>query len=503
MGNLSKSRYTLYRQCPRALWLKTYMPDEAEKDPGLEKRFEEGTRIGRLAQGLFGGFTDVTAHKEDGGLDLAAMIARTRQCMADGTENICEASFSAGGCFCSVDILRRTAGGYALYEVKSSTFSPSSGDMGKLERYAPDIAFQKWVLEQCGVKVTQANLVCLNADYVRGEDLDVRALFAVIPMDAFIAEEYALVPENVPLAQKLLDLAEEPQCALAACCSAPYHCAFWQHCARILPEHSVFDLYRMGFSDKLAAWGRGIATFEDALGSLKLTPVQRMQAECTLNRSSHVDRQGIAAFLDGLRYPLYYLDFETMMPAVPPFRGTSPYQQIPFQYSLHIVRKEGAEPEHREFLGESGTDTRRPLAERLCADIPQGACVIAYNKAFECSRLEELAQAFPDLAAHLRSIKGNILDLLDPFKAGYCYVPAMGRSFSIKSVLPALFPGDPELDYHALGMVQNGGEAMDIFPRIASMPQEEAQKAREALLQYCRLDTWAMVRVLEKLREMC
>ena len=127
----------------------------------------------------------------------------------------------------------------------------------------------------------------------------------------------------------------------------------------------------------------------------------------------------------------------------------------------------------------------------------------AYNKKFECSRIEEMAAAFPDLAGHLLNIKEHIIDLLTPFQKGYCYYPAMGGGFSIKAVLPALFPDDPELDYHNLaGSVHNGGEAMDIYPRIATMPPAEQQQARESLLRYCELDTYAMVKVLEKLREL-
>jgi hypothetical protein len=142
------------------------------------------------------------------------------------------------------------------------------------------------------------------------------------------------------------------------------------------------------------------------------------------------------------------------------------------------------------------------LAERLCEDIPTDACIIVYNKTFECGRLKEMAEMFPDLSSHLMAIHDNVRDLLDPFQAGYYYVPALGGSFSIKSVLPALFPNDPELDYHALDdMCQNGGDAMTLFPKLQYMSPEDEEKARRALLNYCHLDTLAMVRVLDKLYE--
>ena len=152
-------------------------------------------------------------------------------------------------------------------------------------------------------------------------------------------------------------------------------------------------------------------------------------------------------------------------------------------------------------MAKSGTDPRRAVAESLCKDIPEDVCVLAYNKGFECGRINELANTFPDLRNHLMNIHFNMKDLIEPFRSGYYYNKAMGGSFSIKSVLPALFPNDPELDYHNLEQVHNGGEAMSIFPRIKDMPKEEQEIARKNLLAYCKLDTFAMVKVWQKLIE--
>ena len=168
-------------------------------------------------------------------------------------------------------------------------------------------------------------------------------------------------------------------------------------------------------------------------------------------------------------------------------------------HSLHYIEKEGGEIKHKEFLAESGTDPRRALAEQLCSDIPVNVCVTAYNKAFECTRIKELADTLPDLSEHLMNIRENIVDLLVPFQSGWYYNRAMGGSFSIKSVLPAIFPDDPSLNYHNLEGVHNGGEAMTIFPKIKDMSPEEQLKARHNLLKYCELDTFAMVKVWEEL----
>jgi hypothetical protein len=226
-----------------------------------------------------------------------------------------------------------------------------------------------------------------------------------------------------------------------------------------------------------------------------------MQIKHSLNDlGDEVNKKEVKKFLDTLTYPLYFLDFETMQLAIPEFIGTKPFAQIPFQYSLHYIEKEGGELKHKEFLAESGTDPRRAIAERLCEDIPMNVCVTAYSKRFECERLKELAYAFPDLAEHLLNIKDNIKDLLEPFQSGYYYNKAMGGSFSIKSVLPAIFPDDPALNYKNLEQIHNGGEAMSIFPKIKDMPKEEQESTRHNLLKYCELDTYAMVKVWEELR---
>ena len=153
------------------------------------------------------------------------------------------------------------------------------------------------------------------------------------------------------------------------------------------------------------------------------------------------------------------------------------------------------------FLGNS-LDPRRDIAEALCRDIPLNACVLAYNKTFECGRLNELAELYPDLRDHLTNISEHVVDLIVPFKNGAYYNRDMGGSNSIKAVLPSLYPNDPELDYHALPVVHNGGEAMDIYPKmVASTNPVEKQEIRDGLLQYCCLDTLAMVKVLRKIKE--
>lgn len=451
--------------------------------------------------GLLGEFVEVTASKSDGRLDLPAMIAKTEECVKNGTENIAEASFSYNGNYCAVDILHKTEGGYAIYEVKSTT---SGKKKEEYRKYATDIAYQKWVLEKCGINVTGTYLVLLNSDYrLRGE-LDIQELFHIEDLKDLVENEYLKVEANASKAMAIVNPKDEPEHDLFEGCKKPYDCAFWQYCTKQknIASPSVFDLYGTGvrFSKKLKLYNEGKVSFED-LSKEGLPDGASIQINCTLNNTEVLNRGEIRKFLNGLTYPLYFLDFETMQPVVPEFEGTKAYQQIPFQYSLHWIEKDGGELKHTEFIGESGTDPRRALAEQLCKDIPMNVCTLAYNNPFEKGRIKEMAETFPDLKEHLMNIHDDIQDLLIPFKDWNYYVPAMGGSFSIKSVLPALFPNDPELDYHKLAGVHNGGEAMDVFPKIKDMTPEKQKEAYDALWQYCRLDTLAMVKVWEKLRE--
>ena len=502
MKGLSKSRYTAFCQCPKNLWLKVFKPDEATVDDALQARFEQGNEVGDLAMGLFGEFKEAHAEKPDSSLDLAAMVEQTQQWMQEGVKNICEASFALESHYCAVDILRKNGDGWDIYEVKSSTFKGEKEDTPKhLLVYTRDIAYQKWVLTQCGVNVKSCYLVRLNKFYVLGKKLDIHGLFHIKNMDELVDNEYVKVGTNVASAQKIL-CGEEPIEPIAIHCHEPYDCGFFGYCTKGITTPNVFNLYRMNFKKKCDLYNQGKISFEDLVNE-KLNEIQQLQVGSYLNNTQLVTPEEIRQFLGKLSYPLYFLDFETMQTAVPEYEGTHPYQQITFQYSLHWIEEEGGELQHSEYLGDSVNDPRRKLAEQLCREIPRDVCTTAYNKGFECGRLRELAKAYPDLAEHLNNIADHVIDLIEPFRQKMVYLPEMNGSFSIKHVLPALRPDDSELKYDNLdGSVHNGGEAMVIYPKIAEMSPAEAEAARQSLLKYCCLDTLAMVKVWEKLREM-
>ena len=232
-------------------------------------------------------------------------------------------------------------------------------------------------------------------------------------------------------------MAEQPDEAAGDACGAHcrrarYECGYCGWCWRELPTPDVFDLEPHADEEGSGAASTGrSSSFQDLLdlSKVKLSGRQAVQVRCEAEGlDSIIDRKAVAKFLDGLSFPLYFLDFETFQPAVPPFDGVRPYQQIPTQYSLHVLREPGAELEHHESLAEAGKDPCRAVAERLVADIPMGVCTLAYNMTFEKGRISELAALFPDLADHLLAINAGMDDLLKPFNSGAYYARAMGGS---------------------------------------------------------------------------
>ncbi len=493
---LSKSVYVRVWNCPKDAWIRKFHPEAVPRDESRAARARQGDEVGDLARGLFGPSVNVTAYREDGKPDLARMILNTQAEMQRGTRVICEASFSYEGLYCAVDLLKREedGSGWAVYEVKSS--------LDRLQdKYIADVSYQKYVLERCGVRVTGACLVSINPDYVLGpEGLDISRLFRINDLwEQASREQETTLPGVLRTAEQVLSSEREPAAELSEACPG---CELFPFCARDLPSPNVFDLYRLQKKKMIEYYKKDLITFEqlERAGVIKNDRQLRQLDYGLRDKGIYAEREPLRAFLDSLSYPLYFLDFETVMPAVPFCVGTRPFAQIPFQYSLHFIGREGGELKHREFLAESGADPRRAVAEALCADIPADACVTAFNKRFECGRLRELAETFPDLSEHLLAIEGHVADLLDPFQKGWYYRREIGGSFSIKSVLPAVCPGDPELDYHVLEGVHNGTEAMSVYPEIPYLPPAEQERARRNLLAYCRLDTLAMVKVWEELR---
>ena len=489
--HFSKSRYCSCIQCPKILWLREHMPQEFDDSVMNQAILSTGNEVGDLAMGLFGEFSEVPFTE-----NIGDMIPATQKLIDECVQIICEASFSYDGCFCSVDILRNLGNKKVeLYEVKSSTEVK--------EIYEHDVSYQHYVLTKLGYDVQKVCLVHINNQYVRHGDLELDKLFTIVDMTETAKSKLVEVEENIKKFREYLNTEKEPECKIGEHCSDPYECGFWAHCAVDMPEDdtpTVWDIASL--RKKQWYYDNGYITFEQLYDAGVLTGKYLQQVETEIkNLPAQIDKAEIKGFLDTLTYPLYFLDFETFNPAIPLYDNSSPYQQIVFQYSLHYIEKGGGELKHKECLAYPGCDPRRQIAEQLCSDIPLDVCTTAYNMGFEKGKIKALAELYPDLSEHLMNIHDNIKDLMIPFQKRWYYTKEMQGSYSIKYVLPALFSDEPSLDYHNLEGVHNGGEASNTFLAMQKMNKTELEEWREHLLRYCELDTFAMVKVLEKLKE--
>ncbi len=480
---LSKSLYTRGLQCHKSLYLHKFRPElRGEPTPELEALWKSGHEVGDFAHMLFPGGAIVPFD----GLTKEEQLAKTREEIDRGTKAIYEATFSFDDVFVKADIIVRNRGYWDLYEVKSST--------SVKEHHWDDVAVQYYVLSGCGLRINKAFLVHINNSYVRQGDIVPEELFVLQDITGIVREKQASIPEELAGMRAMLR-GKEPKIDIGPHCSDPYDCDFMDHCWRHVPEYSVFSLRGRGI-DQWELYRQGVIKLQDVpLESLNL--MQRMQAEYFLDRKSHADPAKICEFLKKVRFPVCFLDFETFGSAIPLFDGTRPYQQVPFQYSLHRIDAEGEEARHFEYLAQPDVDPREEIAERLVNEIPFGACVIAYNMSFEKMVLRALGGSIPKLRKRLNAVTEGMIDLMEPFKRRDIYDWRMNGSYSLKSVLPVLVPG---MTYEGLA-ISDGAMASEAYFTMGTIAgPAELSKLRAALLEYCRQDTLGLVRLLEKMR---
>lgn len=484
---LSKSKYCKAVQCNKILWLDKNKKEVAT-DTSSKTALENGIKVGELARNLFGEYINVEYNQ-----DVSKMIEITNELMKNYPNIITEASFSYNNNFCSVDILKNEQDGVTIYEVKSTTgIKPINLD---------DVAYQVYVLKKLGYNVKSANLVHLNNKYIRQGDLELDKLFTIEDVTEIANSKQIEVENKITEINEYLKQTEEPKDEIGMqCFMNDYECPYWKYCTKLLPEKSVFNVANMHVDKKIDLYNKEIISFED-LRDEPLSGKFHQQIEIDFTDETVIDKESIKEFLSQMTYPIYFLDFEGYEKPIPEFDDSWSYEQIPFQYSIHYIESEDSDVKHLEFLAETGVDPRRILAEKLVKDIPENACIIVYNCSYEKTRLKELAEIFPDLKEKLLNMNDHIIDLIIPFRSRWYYCKAMEGSYSIKYVLPALYPEDPTLDYHNLPVVHNGTEASQTFLELQNHTKEEQEEIRKGMLMYCGLDTYALVKVWEKLKE--
>lgn len=483
---LSKSKYCNGIQCKKMLWLDKYRSNYKEEIDN-SRVLDNGNDVHEVARKLFGEDINIKFNE-----NLNNMIIDTKKTLKNDKCVITEASFVYKDNFCSVDILKKDGNNYEMFEVKSSTHLK--------DIFINDLSYQYYVLTKLGYNIVKAYVVILDSSYIRNGNLELDKLFKKIDCTDKVIELQGIVQNNIDDINKYMNKVDEPNDDIGNYCFEPYKCPFFNYCTRYIEKPNVFDIRLMSNNKKIELYKKNMYCYKDLLNE-NIHDKYKQQIEFELyNKKEYINKKKIKEFLDKLSYPLYFLDFETFQMSIPKYDGVKPYMQIPFQYSLHYYGKSG-KLNHKEFLAEADVDPRRKLAEQLVKDIPNDTCVLAYNMSFEKTVIKNLATLYPDLSDSLMNIYNNIRDLMIPFKNRDYYTKDMHGSYSIKYVLPALFTNDPNLDYHNLDLVHNGSEAMDIYAHLGEYSKEEQLKIRDSLLKYCYLDTYAMVKIYDKLKE--
>lgn len=484
---LSKTTFLLGVQCLKALYLNRFHPELKNKLTDEKRRiFETGQKVGKIAHELFPGGVGVDIRSFE---NLQRAVSYTEKLIGEGVKIIYEAAFQFDEVLVLTDILAKGNSGWKIYEVKSST--------GMKPQYLLDTAVQYYVVSKSGLPIDNIFLVYVNSQYVRSGEIDVGEIFSLESVLEPVLAIQDHVKDIIPELKTVLQLDEIPHIDIGEYCHDPYECDFTRYCWEHVPENSVFELTRLGKKTQFELYRSGVLTLDQVPDDYPLSDSQRLQVQCFTTKTNHIDRKAIQAFLDGIHFPAHFLDFETYAPAIPLYDNTRPYQQIPFQYSLHVKEGEKTKLYHYEYLGMPQEDPRRELINHLLVDVRQKGSIIVYNRAFEVHILMELMQEFVEYEDELQRIIERISDLMVPFQQRYYYAPKMHGSYSIKAVLPVLVP---DLDYSDLA-VSDGSSAMYAYEQLLNETSKSIiRETRRNLLEYCKRDTMAMVRIFEMLR---
>ena len=491
---LSKSTYLSLIQCPKLFWTLFNAPATIPSQETNQARFNEGKEVEKYARQLFSQGISI-----DHSHPFPNVIAQSQSALLSAPVNtpIFNALITAPGLICEVDILiPRKNGFFDIYEVKSATSCK--------DHYLPDIAFQKYVCKKAGLKIRKTHLITINSGYVRQGDIEPKKLFNVQAMDDLIEPHFAAITKNLSVAGSILS-SPRSDTPIGRHCSSPYECPLMPVCWRkvLAKDDNIFTLTGLRAEKKWGLYNEGVLRTVKVPKNYKLSGKQEIQIEADRTGKPNIDPKAIGKFCNRLQFPLYFFDFETFAPAIPMFEGSSPYQQIPFQYSLHVQDKPDQKPKsikHHSWIwggtGGSG-DPREEVLAKLKGLLGDSGSIIVYNAQFEKMILKQAAKVAHSYEDWLQGILDRIVDLLEPFRAFHYYHPDQHGSASIKSVLPVLTgKGYDDME------ISNGGMASTEYMRV--MFTEEGKKDRskvfKRLEEYCGLDTMGMVEIVNVLK---
>ncbi len=485
---LSKSQYIQGQRCPKALWLAKNRKDlKGTFGSAQQGKIEQGQEIGDLAQKYFGDGVEV----RNPAWDTEGAIHSTKKFIAQGHNVIFEATAAnPDGTFSRIDALRRVPGTdeWDLIEVKGTT---------KVKPYhADDLSFQYHAFTGAGYRIRNCLMMIIDNQYVRQGALDLQKLFKFVDITAEVKQKEAAIGAAAQELIQIRGLKNMPEADIGAKCDEPFTCDFKKHCWKDVPASSVFNVCSMTDAEKIV---KQTGSYEINDIPDDMIPRNRsIDIASHKTGQEHVEPEKLQAFLERLQYPLYFLDYETLMSGAPFYDGTRPFQHVPFQFSLHVQNEPGGPVEHHEFIHKERSDPRAAFTEELVRLLGDTGSVIVYNQDFEESRNKELASRFPQHAQALNKINARMIDLYEPFKNRWLYSPAQNGSASIKAVLPAF----TDMKYDDLA-VSNGVKAMNLyadFVRGKINIAEDLKRFWDGFSKYCEMDTLAEVKLVEALR---
>lgn len=493
--SLSKTDYILYRECPKNTWFKIHKPDlyYASGLSDFEKAIiETGNEVELVARKLFPEGMLI----EGRGIEAQRL---TQHYLTRHEPILFQPAFSQDDFFAAVDILKfdPVTSSHAIFEIKATS------DIDE-KVHLFDLAFQVVLLRKMGLEINEIGLIHLDPEYKRFGALNIQNLFKV--EDVTAAVEELIQGVSAQMIEALGYLSQEAEPKGSCCCiykGRSNHCSTFKHSNPDIPEYSIHDIARIGSSKKklIELVDMSIFHLHEIPEDIQLSDIQKNQLDTHLSGKVIRKIAEIQEELENLVFPLYFLDYETFPAAIPRFNGFSPYQQIPFQYSLHVLEAPESEPQHFQFLFTDSSDPSLELAESLQENIGATGSVIVWNKSFECGINEALGGRVLLKKAFLQSVNDRVFDLMDIFKKQYFVHKDFRGSTSIKRVLPIVAP---ELSYKDLEICE-GGTASQSWNRLTTseMSDEEKLKIAEDLRKYCERDTYAMYVIWKHLDNLC
>lgn len=482
---ISKSTYQRGLQCVKNLYLNKHHPElRDELSDKTKEIFETGHDVGKYAQQLFPGGIDCGFEITNSG---KKSVELTEQAIKDGTKVIYEAAFQYDGVLVIADIIVKSRNKWKIYEVKSST---SIADY-----QINDTSIQYYVITKCGIDIEDISVIYINNKYVKQGEIDVKQLFTIESVKDRVIGTQDFVMNKIGEFKKILAEKSVPNIDIGQQCSDPFPCDFKKYCWKHIPEYSVFNLSRIG-KKAFELYKNGVTEIKDISDGYKLSSNQLLEKKCYDKNEDFIDYKEIKKFISIIKYPLYFMDFESIQFAIPIFDNSRPYQQIVFQYSIYYKETKNSEPIHYEYLGDAKSDPRPEFLKNLLLDTKKQGLILVYNAAFEKTRLNELANDFSEYEMQIDDLNNRIVDLMIPFQNRLFYKPEMKSRHSLKNVLPAL---NPKYNYDKLE-IKEGGKASSEYLRMRNITNEnEIHKIRKNLLEYCGLDTYGMIIILDEL----